>query len=107
MGNQSVTPAFNLTLSSAVADYTLDCWPNDIGVEPPTIISVAKGCNTWTVAITDRRQLKEFFDQAAQQVDMYAIQGCYDSSERAECAKWKRAYAKLAKIMQEAREVSA
>ncbi len=93
---------FNLTISSTVADYTLDCWPIDIGVERPEVISVAKGDKTWTVAITDRRQLKEFHDQAAQQVDTYQIQGCYDSSERADYAKWKRAYEKLTKIMQEA-----
>ncbi len=89
----------NLTISAWVAEYTIDCWPNDIGTDPPEVVKSTK--TTRTVAITDRRQLQEFHDQADQQVDMYLTQGCYDSSERAECAKWKRAYAKLATMLKE------
>lgn len=86
-----------LRLSITVADFTLDCWPNDIGVDPPKVVKRDK--TTWTMALTDKRQLKEFHDQADQQVDMYAIQGCYDSSERAECAKWKRALHRLRRLL--------
>ncbi len=90
---QQTLTAFRLTISASIADYTIDCWPNDIGIDPPECIGLSKDRKRAAFAITDIRQLKEFRDQADQQVDMYQCQGCYDSSERADYARWKRALA--------------